>query len=330
MKHSLDALFLKVFFAVCGIGMIYWLIFAFPWDDADGWLGLFYVIVSFSFLFGVPFVMGMVAAYLGCHYRGRTVFWIYIAPSLIVLLAIAFSVLFMLEAIFCAVVAAPILIPFAFLGGVLGAYLQYRRAQRLSISLLVMLPLLIAPLESQWQHPHQLVTVHNQIQIDASLDAVWHEIASVREINRAELPGNWIYWLDFPRPKAAVIDFHGVGGTRVATFERDVSFFEVVTEWEVNRALAFTIHADPDFIPHTAFDKHIVVGGRFFDVLSGRYELEAGEQQTTLHLYSQHQLATPFNDYAGWWSSLIMHNIQSSILNVIQQRAQRAYESVSM
>lgn len=322
MNFRLDIIFLKILFAVCGIGLAYWLVFAFPWDSGESLLAVFYVIVSFSFIFGVPFVMGMATAYLGCRFRGRTIFWIYVAPALFVLLAILFSVLFALEAIFCAVVAAPILVPCAFLGGLLGAYFQYRHANKISVSFVVMLPLLVAPLESRWKHPHQTVTVHNQILIDAPLESVWNEIASVREIQKEELPANWIYWLDFPRPKAAEIDFHGVGGTRTATFERDVSFFEVVTEWNKPRALAFTIDADPDFIPHTAFDKHIVVGGRFFDVLSGRYELEAQEKKTILHLSSQHQLATPFNDYAGWWSSHIMHSIQKTILVVIQQRAE--------
>lgn len=70
-----------------------------------------------------------------------------------------------------------------------------------------------------------------------------------------------------------------------ATFEREVLFFEVATHWEPQRKLSFTIKADPDFIPQTAFDEHIIVGGRFYDVLDGSYEIEPHSDGTSiLHL----------------------------------------------
>jgi hypothetical protein len=96
-----------------------------------------------------------------------------------------------------------------------------------------------------------------------------------------------------------------------------------VTTWEPARALAFTIKVDPDFIPHTAFDQHIIVGGRFFDVLDGRYEIESlSPTMSRLRLTSRHRLTTRFNAYAGWWSEKIMRQIQGSILEVIRARAE--------
>jgi hypothetical protein len=90
-------------------------------------------------------------------------------------------------------------------------------------------------------------------------------------------------------PIAATLDRDGVGGIRTATFERGVSFFEAVTEWSRPRKLAFTTHADPNFIPHTAFDQHIIVGGRFYDVLDGIYEIEpVYATECRLHLTSHH------------------------------------------
>ena len=116
-----------------------------------------------------------------------------------------------------------------------------------------------------------------------------------------------------------------MGGIRTATFERGVSFFEVVTEWKPAKALAFTIRADPEFIPHTAFDQHVIVGGRFFDVLDGHYEIEVlSASRCRLHLTSRHRLTTRFNGYAGWWSGLIMSEIQNTILGVIRARAESA------
>ena len=76
---------------------------------------------------------------------------------------------------------------------------------------------------------------------------------------------------------------------------------------------------DPDFIPHTAFDQHVIVGGRFFDVLDGQYEIELlPGNRCRLHLTSRHRLTTRFNAYAGWWSARIMNAIQGSILEVMR------------
>ncbi len=142
-------------------------------------------------------------------------------------------------------------------------------------------------------------------------------------IGRLSGSGSWIYWIGFPKPIAATLDHERVGGIRIATFERDVSFFEEVTEWDKPNKLSFGIHADPDFIPQSAFDRHIIVGGRFYDVLDGTYRCEPlGSHRCRLHLTSNHRLSTRFNSYAAWWSEQIMDQIQGSILEVIRIRAE--------
>ena len=70
--------------------------------------------------------------------------------------------------------------------------------------------------------------------IRASPELVWCQIFQVPAIRSDELPRQWIHLLGFPRPVAAIIDKECAGGRRHATFERDVSFFEVVTHWEPN------------------------------------------------------------------------------------------------
>lgn len=311
-----------VFLSVCLIGLFYWYVFATNHETSQGVWGKLYLIVSFSFIFGVPFLMGALTSFLGCLFHKRNWRWIYVAPCCFVGGAMLMSVLFSIEAIFCVIVAAPIMIPLAFVGGLFGAWMHNLGQGRLYISVVVLLPMAVSPLESMWQHPHTEVDVPTQITINAHPDEVWKQIASVSAIETKELPPTWIYWLGFPRPIAAEIDHPGVGGKRWATFERNVSFFEIVTAWEESKTLAFTITADPDFIPHTAFDQHIIVGGRFFDVLDGRYQLEEYDGNTILHLSSRHVLSTPFNQYAGWWSQRIMEAIQNSILQVIRSRAE--------
>lgn len=280
-------------------------------------------IVSFAFLLAVPLSLGGLTSFLGIRFFGRHWFWIFIAPMITVLLAFILSIVTYLEATLCVIVAAPIYLPLALLGGWLASLFFKKADGRLQVSFLVLLPFVISPIEDQWEKPHQTMTVVDTIDIEASPARIWAEIASVPAIDPDELPFQWIYLLDFPRPISAEIDHEGVGGRRWARFEREVSFFEVVTEWENEKSLAFTIKADPEFIPHTAFDQHIIVGGRFYDVLDGRYEIEPlGEGRSRLHLTSNHRLSTPFNAYAGWWSEWVMRQVQGSILQVIRDRAE--------
>jgi hypothetical protein len=88
--------------------------------------------------------------------------------------------------------------------------------------------------------------------------------------------------------------------------------------------MAFTIDADPNEIPPTAMDEHIVIGGKYFDVLEGRYALSPGPNGKThrLHLSSKFVLNSPMNWYAGPWARWIMRDIQENILQVLKKRAE--------
>jgi hypothetical protein len=88
--------------------------------------------------------------------------------------------------------------------------------------------------------------------------------------------------------------------------------------------MVFSIKAYPYEIPSTTMDKHVVIGGQYFDVLNGTYELEKLNEKTyRLHLYSQFKLTTTFNFYASWWVRWIMKDIQNNILQVVRQRAEK-------
>lgn len=281
-------------------------------------------IVSISFIYTLPCSVGALVCFLGYKLDRPSQFWAYFAPALSMLLLGLCSWLLWMEALLCVVVATPVLMIMAFVGGLIMSLILKRADRgRLSMTFFVLLPYAVSPIEQMWQAPHETRVMRNAVTIKASPQTVWDHIYQVPAIQKSELPAQWIYVIGFPRPLAAVIDRQGVGGRRHATFERDVSFFEVVTTWEPQHKLSFTIKADPDFIPHTAFDRHIIVGGRFYDVLDGTYEIEPREDGTCeLHLSSTHRLSTRLNWYAGWWSEWVMDQVQGSILEVIRKRCE--------
>ncbi len=296
-----------------------WLMFTRPnLDDL-------FPIVSGAFLFSMPFAFGALVCFLGFKFGKPGRFWSLAAPPLLIAGLSVLAFLLGMEAAICLVVASPILMIMALLGGWIMSWVLNRSGRdRVCVTLFVLLPYAIAPIEQMWQAPHETRVMQNAVTIRASPETIWNQIYEVPTIKNDELPAQWIYHIGFPRPIAATIDKQGIGGRRHATFERDVSFFEIVTHWEPAKKLSFTIKADPDFIPHTAFDEHIIVGGRFYDVLDGTYEIEPRNDGTCLlHLSSTHRLSTRFNWYAGWWSEWVMNQIQGSILEVIRKRCEK-------
>jgi len=292
-------------------------------------LGDWFEIVSIAFIYTMPFSLGVLVCYLGYTFDRPGKFWSLAAPPIAMGLLLVGSLVVKIEASLCVLVAAPVVLPFALLGGwVTGLLLERRNRKdggRLQVAGVLLLPFLLSPLEQRWEAPHETRRMKNSITVAASPGTVWNQIAEVPAIRREEIPNQWIYHLGFPRPVAAMLDREGVGGRRHATFEGGVSFYEVVTDWDPGRRLSFTIKADPEFIPHTAFDEHIIVGGRFYDVLDGTYVIEPlGGGRCLLHLSSNHRLSTRFNAYAGWWSEWVMNQIQGSILEVIRKRCEVA------
>ena len=301
-------------------GALYRWIFAEPWmSDSGG-------VVSMSFIFSVPFACGVLSVAIGriCGSDDCRIHAL-LSPCIILAFGLMLCVVTQIEAVICVIMASPILFCAAVLGGLLAHVLlpRCRPIPRLYLTLAVFLPMITAMFEGSLHWPTETKTITNSIHIAATPEEIWPEIASVDAIDPTAIPDKWIYRIGFPKPIAATLDYHRIGGVRVATFERGVSFFEEITEWEKPDSLSFSIHADPEFIPRTAFDQHIIVGGRFYDVLDGTYRIEALPDGTSmLHLSSRHRLSTRFNAYAGWWSVKIMDQIQGSILEVIQSRAE--------
>lgn len=131
--------------------------------------------------------------------------------------------------------------------------------------------------------------------------------------------------MGFPDPVEATLSHEGVGGVRRAGFEGNVLFTETIDEWVDKRKLSFTIVANTEEIPPTTMDEHMIVGGKYFNVLRGTYAIEdLGDGSCRLHLRSDHVAITDFNAYASLWGGIIMGDIQERILKVIKARCERA------
>jgi hypothetical protein len=280
------------------------------------------ILMSFSFLFLGPFIAGLITVAQATRNDPWPVSawifapWIPVFVNMFIALAVAW------EGIICVIFIVPPALISASLGGIAAGALQrhwHRQASRNTMYCLATLPLLLAMVETHLNQPLQTRTVDTSVIIHAPLPIVWQNIERVRAIAPSELRTSWANAIGFPRPVEATLSHEGIGGVRNASFERGLNF----TERQTNQRIVFTIKADTAAIPTTTLDEHVTVGGRFFDVLTGEYDLHPlPNGDTLLHLSSEERLSTDFNAYAAMWSDAVMRDMQTNILHVIRNRCE--------
>ncbi|WP_093026114.1 SRPBCC family protein [Pustulibacterium marinum] len=289
----------------------------------DSWNALFSV-MSVTFLFLLPTIVGALTVYLSSVEKAKSMKYRIFMPWIPLFLFLAITLVIGIEGWACWLMILPVFLLTASLGGLLGGYLKTRKQNhRLNFSLLVLLPFLIGPLESAIDTIPGTYKAYTSIDIDAPAEKIWSLVTRVQEIPASQDKGYLTRMLGFPRPIKAELNFEGVGGYREAIFTKGLVFHETVTEYIPQQKMVFTIKAYPHEIPSTTLDEHVVIGGDYFDVLNGTYELEAlpnGKQR--LHLYSHFKMNTTFNFYAGWWGKWIMKDIQNNILQIEKKRAE--------
>ncbi|WP_373513097.1 hypothetical protein [Persicitalea sp.] len=277
-----------------------------------------------SFLFLVPFAMGLIAAYCNDTIKQPGKIVSLIMPLFAVIGFVGISVLIGWEGFICALMALPIFACMALLGALIGVNIFKRNRNKVLVSILLALPFVFAPIESQFKLDEKIFSEHTSIIIDAPDEVVWQNLTRVRPITESENKPSLFQFMGFPRPLEAELDTVAVGGVRKAIFDRGLFFTETVTQMQPLRTLAFSIEADPNSIPPAALDEHVMVGGQYFDVLEGRYKIEKlDDGKILLHLSSQFRLSTRFNFYSGFWSQLIMRDIQENILEIIKNRCRQ-------
>jgi hypothetical protein len=310
----------------CGLGAVYGIL-------ARAMFGLnktggIFAVMSSSFIFGVPIVLGFITVWFG-EYRERYG-WPrrVLAPWLSSLACLGCCLLFAWEGIICIFLWLPLVLILSSLGGVLAGTLRLffpsDRSKMFCVAVVAVIPFCAAPLESLRTAATEVRTVHSSIEIAAAPEVVWREIRSVPKITEAEHSFSLSHLLGFPRPVEALLEGEGVGAVRHARFEGDVLFIERITEWEEKKRLSFAIRADTESIPPTTFDEHVTIGGPYFDVLRGSYWIEeAGSKRVVLHLSSDQRLSTGFNFYSHLWTEALMADLQEYILGIIKRRCEK-------
>ncbi len=302
---TLYAIFLRLFFGIE------------TWNDL-------YSVMSVSFLVCLPTITGVLTIYFSSEENASRFRYKFFVPWIPVFIFLFFTLAIAWEGWACWLMVLPLFLITASIGGLIGAYFKFRKKDKVYISILALLPIFISPIENFIGAIPGTYKAYTFIDINATSDKIWSNVTRVREIKEEQDKGWLTKLLGFPRPVKAELNFEGIGAYREAKFTRGLIFHETVSEYVDKKKMVFSIKAYPHEIPSTTMDKHVVIGGQYFDVLNGTYELEKLNGKTyRLHLYSHFKLTTTFNFYASWWAKWIMKDIQNNILQVVRQRAER-------
>lgn len=280
-------------------------------------------LMSFAFIFVMPFASGFITGYVS-RQKTNVLYYIF-APWVTLSLLLFFAFIFELEGLICIFIISPVFLLIASVGG-LTAYFVVRNAKKYNTLVLcsvILLPFLTFPVEKNIEKEEKIVDVNTSIMIQADEKEVWENIVRVYDIDESENDNTMFLLMGFPRPIRAELDKEGIGGVRIAEFDRGLYFTETVTQWDPMRSFTFSIEADPESIPLTALDEHVTVGSVYFDVLEGKYQLEPVENGVMLHLSSKFKMSTSYNFYSRIWCEAIMADIQDNILHVIKNRCEK-------
>lgn len=285
-------------------------------------------VMSIAFILGVPVALGFVTIWFGDPQSKTRWSSCILLPWIAGGLCLVGALALVWEGIICIVIWLPLVLILSSVGGLMAGIshriFKSRRDRNYCVAVVALLPFVIAPLEQLRSAASETRTVDTSIRIHARPEVVWNQIKAVPMIGEQEHSLSFSHLLGFPRPLEAKLIGEGVGAIRHATFERGVLFIETITEWTELRRLSFSIRADAENIPPTTFDEHVTIGGRFFEVLTGAYEIvNEGNGDVILHLTSNQRLSTRFNFYSHFWTEYLMADLQNYILKIVKKRCEQ-------
>ena len=268
-----------------------------------------------------PFISTATAAFIAAKIDPRFESSTTIAFTTLASLFITF-ILVAIEGFVCLLMATPLIIPIALLGGLVGHALARTGATRATIAMMIAVGAGGQAVDAATATPatREVLTA---IDIAAPPDAVWRNVVSFAEIRT---PPTWLFRTGLAYPLRARIDGRGVGAVRHCEFTTG-AFVEPITAWDEPRRLAFDVVQQPpalrEWSPYRSLHPPHLDG--FFRTSRGEFRLAAlpgggtrleGRTWYTLRMEPQ-----------GYWTLIadaILHRVHARVLDHIKQEAEAA------
>ena len=193
----------------------------------------------------LPFSLGLASVLLYGYHRPRDYAGCLLVSSLSILLLGGVLLAVAFEGIICLIMALPIGLVLAVLGGSVGYLIQSRawgsvQAPSMMLVLVFIVPALMAAEYATPVNPPVHV-VRTAIEIDAVPERVWPRLVSFPKLPD---PVDWIFRLGIAYPIQATIHGGGPGALRECLFSTG-TFLERIDAWEEQRLLRFSVSSKP-------------------------------------------------------------------------------------
>ena len=276
---------------------------------------------GWSLFVALPFCLGMFSVLLH-SYHGPRDFWTCFNVALLpVGLLGLLLMLVAIEGLICILMAAPLALGLAFLGGSLGYFIQanHWRPRNAPAMLSILLMMLPASFGVEHAAAPQAPTfeVRTSIDVSAPPEQVWKQVVAFAEI---PAPTEMLFRAGIAYPIRAEITGQGPGAVRHCIFSTG-PFVEPIEVWDAPRLLRFGVTSSPaplaELTPYGRIAPPHLHG--YFVSEEGQFSLTrlpgggTRLEGTTWYRHTMWPAA-----YWHIWSDYIIHRIHLSVLNHIR------------
>jgi uncharacterized membrane protein YhaH (DUF805 family) len=305
-------------FAAIGISVILGLLLTVmgtEWLKNYGW-GLFVAL---------PFCLGLFAVMVYSYHEPRSL-GSCLAVSLVPIALVGIVMLVVaLEGLICILMAAPVAIVLAVLGGSLGYAIQSGYWHSKGAPAMLSVVLLFTPAFLSVEHfvrpQPDTFEVKTAMEVNAPPERVWNEVIAFAEIPP---PKEMVFRAGIAYPIRAEILGHGAGAERHCEFSTG-AFVEPIEVWDEPHLLRFSVKANPppltEWTPYAQIDPPHLHG--FFVSHQGQFLLSAlpgGGTRLEGTTWYQHTMWP--EAYWHLWSDYIIRQIHLRVLEHIRAEAE--------
>ena len=283
-----------------------------------------FVAMSVAFVVFGPLAIGAVTVYVAEIKKRRT--WGYYASASLAAtsLAVIGTLVILIEGLICAILIIPVAGVFGVLGGLLmGVVCRLTDRRGPSATCIALLPLALGGLPIDSELPQDVQSVERSLVVRARPEVVWQELLDARAIRPDEVGHAWAFRIGSPLPLEGRLLEDGPERVRRVRMTKNVYFDEVITDFRKPELVRWTYRFYADSFPPNAFDEHVVIGGRYFDVLDTSYALTAVGDATEVQMRIGYRVSTPFNWYARPVVRWLLGDLLEANLDYYRQRSER-------
>jgi hypothetical protein len=301
-------------------------------------IGLVFVLVGtavvgaygWSLFVALPFCLGLFAVLLHSYHVPRSFWTCFNVALLPIALLGAVLLVVAIEGLICLLMAGPLALGLAALGGSLGYYIQANYWGAKGAPVMLSVVLLMMPAVFGMEHAAGLevprFVVRTSIDVQAPPEQVWQQVVAFAEIPP---PTEMLFRAGIAYPIRAEITGRGPGAMRRCIFSTG-AFLEPIEVWDEPRLLKFGVTASPaplnEMTPYGHIEPRHQHG--YFVSEEGQFLLTVlPKGGTRLEGTTRYRNAMWPAAYWHIWSDYIIHRIHLRVLRHIKEAAEHSRTS---